>query len=82
MSDKLKAVPDIPVDLTTMGADTPIPSDKTHPVFDYPEPLSMPAVDIPHEMLVLMFYNLQVEVQALKARLNAVEANRMWKIPA
>lgn len=64
MSDKVKA---LGIDLTSVGGVTPLPEDKSHPIFDFDEPSSVPPVDIPHEMLVLMFYQLQARVEMLEA---------------
>lgn len=62
MSDKLKVTG---IDLTAIG-DVPLPSDRTHPVFDYPEPLASPSTDIPYPMLVMMVHALQSRIEVLE----------------
>lgn len=53
-----------PIDLTTVGGDVMPPADKDNPIYDYPEPLEAPNMDIPYQMLVLKVFALEARIAA------------------
>lgn len=67
-----------PVDLTTLGADTPPPADPYHPIYNHVMPDEMPAEYDPVRFTLLEMNVLKLtrEIQMLSQRLTLLEKRK------
>ncbi|MDE2102804.1 MAG: hypothetical protein KGL39_36505 [Patescibacteria group bacterium] len=76
MSDKAKI---LGVDLTTIGATVPLPENLDDPIYDYPDPNSLPNVDIPYAELVIKVYILETRLARLEQWLKDQNFSKLYE---